>query len=248
MRKYSDFYKTLHDEQGPTGYLGRGTHYSILRAVVFHNTSGDVLPYGQHADFAIIWDEDHDDRVIEPVEKIYRAGLLSRFLMFGERKGCFTAVAPNQGDLSWLEARLNSITQNLASEDSWPSRVVTLDTPENPIINADGDKVELYLNNLVMLWELGVKEPSLKEMPSDPLLHKKVGELALSIRVANTLARENIVYVGELVQLTEAVLLRMPNMGRTGVREIEARLAELNLGIGMEVAGWPLRGALPANS
>ena len=37
MTQYSQFFQTLHDELTPTGTLGRGTHYSILRAVVFHD-------------------------------------------------------------------------------------------------------------------------------------------------------------------------------------------------------------------
>jgi hypothetical protein len=93
MQTYSAFFKTLHDETGPTGYLGRGTHYSVLRAVVFHAPNGAHLPEGQFADFAVIWDEDHDVRVIRPIEEIYRRGLLSSFLMFGEQRGLFTAGA-----------------------------------------------------------------------------------------------------------------------------------------------------------
>src|SRR3984893_14127562 len=92
MQTYSYFFKTLHDETSPTGYLGRGTHYSILEAIVFHDPMGKPLPEGEFADFAVIWDEDHDTRVMEPIEEIYRRGLLSSFLMFGERKGFFTAI------------------------------------------------------------------------------------------------------------------------------------------------------------
>ena len=44
MRKYSGFFKTLHDETAPTGCLGRGTHYSVFRAITFHNAVGEVLP------------------------------------------------------------------------------------------------------------------------------------------------------------------------------------------------------------
>ena len=96
MQKYSNFFKTLHDETSPTGHLGRGTHYSILRAVVFHDQMGKSLPEGQFADFAVIWDEDHDARVIEPIEEIYRRGLLASFPMFGEHKGSFTAVLSDE--------------------------------------------------------------------------------------------------------------------------------------------------------
>src|SRR3984893_6026972 len=104
MQTYSDFFKTLHDETSPTGYLGRGTHYSVLRAVVFHDPMGKPLPEGQFADFAVIWDEDHDTRVIEPIEEIYRRGLLSSFLMFGEHKGLFTAILSNEVDRALLRA------------------------------------------------------------------------------------------------------------------------------------------------
>jgi Bacterial RNA polymerase, alpha chain C terminal domain len=96
MQQYSAFFKTLHDETNPTGYLGPGTHYSILRAVVFHDPMGQPLPEGQFADFAVIWDEDHDTRVIEPIEAIYRQGLLSSLLMFGEHKGSFTAIVSDK--------------------------------------------------------------------------------------------------------------------------------------------------------
>jgi Bacterial RNA polymerase, alpha chain C terminal domain len=96
MQMYSDFFKTLHDETGPTGRLGRGTHYSVLRAIVFQDHFGKPLAEGQFADFAVIWDEDHDTRVLEPIEQIYSRGLLSSFLMFGEQKGCFTAVLSNE--------------------------------------------------------------------------------------------------------------------------------------------------------
>jgi hypothetical protein len=158
MRKYSDFFKTLHDEQAPTGTLGRGTHYSILRAVALGDSEGKMLGSARFADFAVIWDEDHDDRVIEPIEKIYFAGLLHHFLMFGERKGCFTAIAAASfPPHPHLQSQLNEITQRLDIEDSWPSYVVGLKDPRNPIISASDDKVSLYLSNLMMLWELGLK-------------------------------------------------------------------------------------------
>jgi hypothetical protein len=100
MQAYSHFFKTLHDETSPTGYLGRGTHYSVLRAVVFHDPMGSPLPEGHFTDFAVIWDGDHDTRVMEPIEEIYRRGMLSSFLMFGESKGSFTAILSEEVELS----------------------------------------------------------------------------------------------------------------------------------------------------
>jgi len=169
------FFKTLHDEQGPTGYLGRGTHYSVLRAVVFHDAIGNPLPEGPLADFAVIWDEDHDTRVFEPIENIYRRGLLSSFLIFGERKGSFTAILSDDvhrksptDRLAVLKNEVNEICQSL--EDPWPSEVLNLRSEGNPIIQAESKKVHLYLENLKMLWQLGIVPP---KVAFNPILLKR---------------------------------------------------------------------------
>lgn len=70
-------------------------------------------------------------------------------------------------------------------------------------------------------------------------LLKRVEELELSVRSANCLKNENIVYIGDLVQKTEGDLLRTPNFGRKSLNEIKAVLDELGLYLGMEVANWP---------
>src|SRR5689334_14900115 len=96
MRAYSPFFQTLHDETAPAGTLGRGTHYSVLRAVVFHDAKSRPLKTAAYADFAIVWDEDHDTRVIEPVEILYRSGLLPAFPIIGERKGTLNAIVSDE--------------------------------------------------------------------------------------------------------------------------------------------------------
>ena len=73
----------------------------------------------------------------------------------------------------------------------------------------------------------------------NPLLLKKVDELELSVRSANCLKNDNIVYIGDLIQKTEAEMLRTPNFGRKSLNEIKAVLAEMGLHMGMEVVGWP---------
>lgn len=99
-------------------YLGRGTHYSVLRAVVFHDPMGRSLPEGQFTDFAVIWDEDHDVRVTEPIEKIYREGLLPSFVMFGERKGLFTAILSNQLQIPFNPVFLKEVDELKLSNHS----------------------------------------------------------------------------------------------------------------------------------
>jgi len=68
---------------------------------------------------------------------------------------------------------------------------------------------------------------------------KKVDELELSVRSANCLKNDNIVYIGDLVQKTEAEMLRTPNFGRKSLNEIKEVLAQMGLHLGMEVPGWP---------
>ena len=55
----------------------------------------------------------------------------------------------------------------------------------------------------------------------NPLLLKKVDELELSVRSANCLKNDNIVYIGDLIQKTEAEMLRTPNFGRKSLNELK---------------------------
>ena len=77
------------------------------------------------------------------------------------------------------------------------------------------------------------------ELPFNPALLKKVDELELSVRSANCLKNDNIVYIGDLIQKTEAEMLRTPNFGRKSLNEIKEVLANMGLHLGMEVPGWP---------
>lgn len=78
-----------------------------------------------------------------------------------------------------------------------------------------------------------------EELPFNRNLLKKVEELELSVRSANCLKNDNIVYIGDLVQKTEAEMLRTPNFGRKSLNEIKEVLAKMGIHLGMEVPGWP---------
>jgi len=84
-----------------------------------------------------------------------------------------------------------------------------------------------------------VAEEAKPDLAFNPVLLKKVDELELSVRSANCLKNDNIVYIGDLIQKTEAEMLRTPNFGRKSLNEIKAVLAEMGLHLGMEVPGWP---------
>ena len=82
-------------------------------------------------------------------------------------------------------------------------------------------------------------EESSEEMPFNRNLLRKVDELELSVRSANCLKNDNIVYIGDLVQKSEAEMLRTPNFGRKSLNEIKEVLSQMGRHLGMEIPNWP---------
>jgi len=70
-------------------------------------------------------------------------------------------------------------------------------------------------------------------------LLKKVEELELSVRSANCLKNDNLIYIGDLVRKTEAEMLRTPNFGRKSLNEIKEVLSTMGLRLGMDIPNWP---------
>ncbi|MGC6391180.1 MAG: DNA-directed RNA polymerase subunit alpha [Alphaproteobacteria bacterium] len=81
--------------------------------------------------------------------------------------------------------------------------------------------------------------PEAQTIDFNPALLKKVDELELSVRSANCLKNDNIVYIGDLLQKTEAELLRTPNFGRKSLNEIKEVLSHMGLHLGMDIPDWP---------
>ena len=80
---------------------------------------------------------------------------------------------------------------------------------------------------------------SSREEPLNENLFKSVEEFELSVRSANCLQNASISYIGELVQKTEADLLKTKNFGRKSLKEIKDKLSELGLNLGMHIENWP---------
>ncbi len=75
-------------------------------------------------------------------------------------------------------------------------------------------------------------------------LFKSVNELELSVRSANCLKNADIKFIGELVQRTEAEMLKTKNFGRKSLNEIKEILADMNLQLGLELSNFPSRAEL----
>jgi DNA-directed RNA polymerase subunit alpha len=70
-------------------------------------------------------------------------------------------------------------------------------------------------------------------------LNKSVDEMELSVRSYNCLKNANIRTIGELVQKTEAEMLKTKNFGRKSLNEIKEILAGMDLALGMKLDDWP---------
>lgn len=84
------------------------------------------------------------------------------------------------------------------------------------------------------------RKPAIDDSNAVPRsLLRKVSELELSVRAANCLKNDNIVYIGDLVQRSEGEMLRTPNFGRKSLNEIKEVLTGMGLHLGMELPNWP---------
>jgi hypothetical protein len=163
---YSPLFTTIYDEAQPVGNLGRGTHYSILRAAQPLNYLNRRQKEIQAQDLCVVWDEDHDTRVIEVIEELYLQNLLAPIIFIGERKGVVTVLVHidfRKNDLLFekFEQQLSHITSSL--NDPWTLTIEQYRAPpwerfESTMINANSEKVKTYLDNISNLWDLGLKE------------------------------------------------------------------------------------------
>ena len=99
------------------------------------------------------------------------------------------------------------------------------------------DQLQLFINFEEPKAES--REKITSEPEFNPNLLRRVDELELSVRSANCLKNDNIVYIGDLIQKTEAEMLRTPNFGRKSLNEIKEVLAQMGLHLGMQIPGWP---------
>jgi DNA-directed RNA polymerase subunit alpha len=99
------------------------------------------------------------------------------------------------------------------------------------------DQLRLFINFEEQVAE--EKREDKSDLKFSPYLLKKVDELELSVRSANCLKNDNVVYIGDLVQKTESEMLKTPNFGRKSLNEIKEVLGTMGLKFGMEVADWP---------
>jgi hypothetical protein len=155
MRQYSHFFSVLYDEPGPVGNLGRGTHHSVIRIFSRH-PPGRIT--GNFNDVAIIWDEDHDTRVITAIElMIMNGSFVYDILFIGERKGMLSIIVREMhlSILAKVQDRLDAFANDF--EDPWEVSIKCLSNTDHSIINCGQDRINAYLHGIDALWSLGNK-------------------------------------------------------------------------------------------
>jgi DNA-directed RNA polymerase subunit alpha len=118
--------------------------------------------------------------------------------------------------------------------------------PEMAVIEA-GKILRKHLNPFVHVHDIGAEIPAeerfeeLVEAVDTGIpdladkLSRPISDLDLSVRASNCLAAENIFTIGELVRRTEAEMLEIRNFGKTSLKEVQKKLTELGLSLGMSV-------------
>jgi len=99
------------------------------------------------------------------------------------------------------------------------------------------DQLSIFINFDESL-EPEVSEPVIEKERNNENLYRTVDELELSVRSANCLQNAGIKFIGELVQKTEAEMLKTKNFGRKSLNEIKEILIEMGLGFGVKVEGF----------
>jgi DNA-directed RNA polymerase subunit alpha len=105
------------------------------------------------------------------------------------------------------------------------------------------DQLSLFVGDYVVEEVKGEVQESPRET-FNPNLFRRIDELELSVRSANCLENADIKFIGELVQRTEAEMLRTKNFGRKSLNEIKEILTTMGLSLGMRLEDFPSRAEL----
>jgi hypothetical protein len=175
IQQYSPHLRCIYDEPAPTGLIGSGTHYSVVQALCWRSNKGELRKQAAVQNVAIIWDEDHDLRIIPCVEALLMAGLLHAIAIIGEREGgvtiVFNSLSATQMSEDQKRAYREEVTHVINDvvtskhDDSWgitfgemievPSLAKTgYNIFHRDLIQDDVQKVEKYIRNINHLWDI----------------------------------------------------------------------------------------------
>lgn len=178
---YSSLFACLYDEPEGLGNM-HGYHYSVFRAVTHFDEAGETrrnCNLLHH--FAVIWDDDHDTRIISVIEQLHIANLLRTIAFIGEHKGevnvlfaprFASAVPPQQHD--YCRKAITDIIAKPIHRDAWttqfghfiPAKQSATDTAN--LLGMPPEVEYTYLSHIHNMWGLGVRMFEASDSASTP--------------------------------------------------------------------------------
>lgn len=176
-RVYSTLFSTVHDEPAPYGSLN--AHYSVFRSVVHYDPTGALFDWDQTLalhHMAVIWDADHDTRIISVMEQLAVHQCLSPIVFIGESRGRVVILLcreffKGRDKLSQLAYyhRVQEIVKNPLHGDPWtvvfgeyasPAKrdAWELDNAHDIIPGANNTDTLAYLDSITTIWRLGGRD------------------------------------------------------------------------------------------
>lgn len=239
-----------------------------IKGIVLKLHSGDeatlrLCKTGKGVVTANDFEKNHDVEILNPdhvIAHLTTGGKIDLQLKISKGRGYLPASARKTRDADKsigsiiLDAsfspikRVSYIVESARVEQRTDLDKLIMDIETNGIVDPEEAiryAARILVQQLTVFADLE-STPAPTEQPKipqiDPVLLRPVDDLELTVRSANCLKVENIYYIGDLIQRTEAELLRTPNLGRKSLNEIKEVLAARELTLGMKLDNWP-----PAN-
>lgn len=239
-----------------------------IKGIVLKLYSGDeatlrLCKSGKGVVTANDFEKNHDVEILNPdhvVAHLTTGGKIDLQLKISKGRGYLPASARKTRDADksigsiMLDAsfspikRVSYIVESARVEQRTDLDKLIMDIETNGIVDPEEAiryAARILVQQLTVFADLEstpvpTEQPKIPQI--DPVLLRPVDDLELTVRSANCLKVENIYYIGDLIQRTEAELLRTPNLGRKSLNEIKEVLAARELTLGMKLDNWP-----PAN-
>lgn len=206
---------------------------------------------------------DHGVEIMNPEHEIahlMQKGRLSMKLTVRSGRGYQQAIGPEEGDdetvmrpigVLPIDASFSPVTRvsyqvesaRVEKRTDLDKLVIDLETngtidPE-AAIRISATILQHQLSAFVDLRSSSSAQIKRDEPNVDPILLRPIEDLELTVRSTNCLKAENIYYIGDLIQRSEAELLKTPNLGKKSLTEIKSVLASKSLSLGMRLENWP---------
>lgn len=168
---YSELFSCLFDQKS-SGIEGKSAHHSVFQAVTWQDKMMRPLKTAKMQSFAVVWDEDHDARVLDVAEELYVKGLFSPILFIGERRGNLVVILDDEfikkstkAELETYKSAVFQIGQHPYHKDAWH-----VDFGFFERISVDGARYinsagityagngDDFINEIYQEWGLGIKE------------------------------------------------------------------------------------------